>query len=175
MKRRAFPFCLLLVLFSPAGLFAANDLAPTPRDPITHVLLGPAEVALVAAVRAADDERVAATIAADPKRLDAIYSDQLHYGHSNGVTDTKASFVESLTSRRSVYESVEYLQRDFIHAGPGIVLMKGRALVRAGSVAQRNLLDLNFLAVWREEDGKWRFLAWQSSRNPPPAPPTAAK
>jgi hypothetical protein len=47
--------------------------------------------------------------------------------------------------------------------------MKGRALVRAGSTTQRNLLDLNFLAVWREEGGQWRFLAWQSSRNPAPA------
>src|SRR5688572_22311995 len=132
MKRRALPFFPLLVFFPLAGLFAANDLAPAPRNPATHVLLGPAEVALVTAVRAADDERVAATIAADPARLDAIYSDQLHYGHSNGIVDTKASFVESLTSRRSVYESVEYLQRDFIPAGPGVVLMKGRALVRAG-------------------------------------------
>ena len=28
--------------------------------------------------------------------------------------------------------------------------------------------DLNYLAVWREEKGKWRFLAWQSCKNPPP-------
>jgi len=173
MKCSALPFRhVLLLLFPLAALFGADDLAPPPRNPFTHVLLGPAAIN---AVRAADDERVAATIAADPVRLDAIYSDQLHYGHSNGVTDTKVSFVESLTSRRSIYESVEYQQRDFIPAGPGIVLMKGRALIRAGNAAQRNLLDLNFLAVWREEGGKWRFLAWQSSRNPAPVPPAATK
>lgn len=120
----------------------------------------------LAAVRATDDERIAATIAADPARLDAVFSDQLHYAHSNGVIDGKAAYIESLTSRRSVYESVEYVQRDFMPAGPGVVLMKGRALIRAGSTAQRNLLDLNFLAVWRKEGNRWRFLAWQSSRNP---------
>jgi hypothetical protein len=27
--------------------------------------------------------------------------------------------------------------------------------------------DLNYLAVWREEKGAWRFLAWQSCKNPP--------
>ena len=32
-----------------------------------------------------------------------------------------------------------------------------------------NALDLNFLTVWREEGGKWRFLAWKSCKNPPPA------
>ncbi len=127
------------------------------------------EDALIAAVRAADDERVAATIAADPVRLDALLADQLHYAHSNGFIDTKASFIESLTSRRVVYESSDYAQRDFIPAGPGIVLMKGRVRFKVGLGAERNLIDLNFLAVWREEGGRWRFLAWQSSRNPPPA------
>lgn len=128
----------------------------------------------IAAVRAADDERVAATVAADPARLDAIYSDQLHYAHSNGAIDTKVSFLESLTSGRSDYQAIDYVQRDFTPAGPGIVLMKGRAVVRLGSAEGPRLIDLNFLAVWREEGGKWRFLAWQSCRNPPanPAPGT---
>ncbi len=137
---------------------------------LTAGRLGAAEDAPIAAVRVADDERVAATIAADPARLDALLSDQLHYAHSNGFIDAKASFIESLTSRRTVYESVEYAQRDFIPAGPGVMLMKGRVFFRVGLGAHRNLIDLNFLAVWREEGGRWRFLAWQSCKNPVPAP-----
>jgi Domain of unknown function (DUF4440) len=133
------------------------------------------DAAVIAAVRAADDERVAATLAADPAGLDAIYSDRLHYAHSNGVIDTKASFVEALTSGRTDYQQVDYVQRDFIPLGPGNVLMKGRAHIRIGSPEGQRLIDLNFLAVWREEGGKWRFFAWQSSRNPPPSPPSAAK
>ncbi len=130
---------------------------------------------VIATVRAADDERVAATVAADPARLDAIYSDQLHYAHSNGAIDTKASFVESLTSGRSDYLAIDYVQRDFTPAGPGVVLMKGRALVRLGSPEGTRLIDLNFLAVWREEDGRWRFLAWQSCRNAASIPVPAGK
>jgi len=34
---------------------------------------------------------------------------------------------------------------------------------------QTGLLDLNYLAVWRQEGGRWRFLAWQSCKNPSPA------
>jgi hypothetical protein len=130
-----------------------------------------AEDAQITAVRAADDERIAAMLAADPVRLTALLSDQLHYAHSSGFIDTKASFIESLAGRQVIYESAEYVQRDFIPAGPGVMLMKGRARFKAGRGAERNLLDLNFLAVWREEGGRWRFLAWQSSRNPPPAAP----
>ena len=121
----------------------------------------------IAAVKTADDERVAALIKADVAALDHLLSEQLHYAHSSGVVDTKASYRESVATHRSVYVSFEYLQRDFVPAAPGIVLMEGRALIKAGNSAQQNLLDLNYLAVWRLEDGQWRFLAWQSCRNPP--------
>jgi ketosteroid isomerase-like protein len=127
-----------------------------------------AEDALIAAVRAADDERLAATQAADPARLDAIFSDALRYAHSNGKVDDKASFVQSLTSRKTIHESFAYQERAFTVAGPGVVLMTGRVIAHAISAGQPVVLDLNFLAVWREECGRWRFLAWQSARNPPP-------
>jgi Domain of unknown function (DUF4440) len=124
----------------------------------------------IAAVKAADDERVAALIKVDVAALDHILSEQLRYAHSSGAVDTKASYRDSVATHRSVYGSVEYLQRDFIPAAPGIVLMEGRVLIKAGNSVQQNLLDLNYLAVWRLEGGQWRFLAWQSCRNVPPPP-----
>lgn len=139
---------------------------PSDRGPADHALLSSLESPAFAELRAADDERVAAIISGDAARLDAILSDDLHYAHSNGVIEDKAAFIAALTSRRTVYKSFEYPRHRFIPAGPGVVLMVGRALIRAGSVDQQNLLDLNFLAVWRFEGGRWKFLAWQSSRNP---------
>lgn len=176
MKSFSSLHCLAVAAAVASTLPAQVDAPSRPaRDSVSHVLLGPIETAQLAALRAADNERVAAIIAADPARLDEILSADLHYAHSNGAIDTKTSFIESLTSRRSVYKSFEYVQPRFIPAGPGVVLMTGRALIRAGGAAQQNLLDLNFLAVWRNEGGKWRFLAWQSSRNPPPADPPGKK
>jgi hypothetical protein len=131
------------------------------------VSLSAAEDKALAAARAADDERLAATKAADPKRLDAIFSDALRYAHSNGKVDTKASYVKSLTSRATIYESFDYVERNFTVAGPGVVLMSGRVLIKASNNGERVSNDLNILAVWREENGKWRFLAWQSCKNPP--------
>jgi hypothetical protein len=126
--------------------------------------------AIIAAVTAADDERVSATIAKDRARLDAVFSDDLHYSHSNGSLDTKASYVDSIAAGRSVYEKFDYQKRIFTPVAPGIVLMTGRALILSRNAGGPVNLDLNFLAVWREEKGHWRFLAWQSCRNPPPAP-----
>ena len=130
-----------------------------------------AEDAVIAAVRAADDERVAATIAADAARLGASYSDALHYAHSSGKIDTKASQIAGITTGTTKYERVEYKERAFVPAGPGVMLMKGHVLVhtRNKTSGQPGLLDLNYLAVWRQEGGRWRFLAWQSCKNPAPA------
>jgi hypothetical protein len=125
---------------------------------------------IIAAVRAADAERVAATKAGDGARLDAIFSDELRYAHSSGHVDTKASYIKALTSHATVYESYDYKEQNFSVIAPGIVLMTGRVLSHTRNATGANDLDLNFLGVWREEHGRWRFLAWQSCKNPPPVP-----
>jgi hypothetical protein len=162
LRRTVLPLLLLLACsaaVSPAAERAAKARAAAPAS---------AEERLVAAVRAADDERVAATVAGDRRRLEAIYSDDLHYRHSNGRADTKASQIEGLVAGANRYESFEYKERTFTPAAPGIVLMQGRLLMHTVNkkTAQKNTLDLFYLAVWREENGRWRFLAWQSCRNP---------
>ncbi len=129
---------------------------------------------IIAAVKAADAERVAATKAGDGARLDAIFSDELRYAHSSGHVDTKASYIKSLTTHSTVYETYDYKELNFVPASPGIVLMSGRVLTHTRNASGANELDLNFLGVWREEHGKWRFLAWQSCKNLPPAPAAAA-
>lgn len=127
-----------------------------------------AEDPVLAAVRAADDERVAATKAGDRARLEAIFSPELHYAHSSGKIDTYASFVEALSKRTTVYERMTYQQRDFRVAAPGVVLMTGRVLADVANAKGKQTIDLTFLGVWRLENGRWRFLAWQSCKNPAP-------
>jgi hypothetical protein len=128
----------------------------------------------LAAVRAADDERCAAMVAGDRARMGAIFSDELRYSHSSGGVDTKASLGEAIASGKLKYVSFDYEARDFTFPAPGVALMTGRAKVTTRSEKGENPMTLAFLAVWREEGGKWRFLAWQSARmNPPAAVPGA--
>ena len=146
MKSFFFSVSLLIALL-PGTLRAADDAA-------------------LAALKSADDMRVAATLAADPAKLSAVLSDDLRYAHSSGAIDTKSSLIQGLTSGRLKYVQYEYQERNFKLAGPGVALMTGRANVTTGGAK----LVLGFLAVWREEAGQWRFLAWQSCRlTPSPA------
>jgi hypothetical protein len=146
----------LLLLFSVLALTLAPICASADDTRTTNL-------------KAADDERVAATIAADQSRLAAILSDDLHYAHSSGAVDTKASYMESLTSGRLKYVSMQYEARDFTFPAPGVALMIGRANVEVAKADGKTAMKLTFLAVWREEQGHWRFLAWQSGKLPDPS------
>lgn len=136
---------------------------------LTVVSLRAAEDPKLIAVRAADDERVAAVIGADRGRLDAIFSKELRYAHSTGAVDTKATLIEALVSGRTKYEGIEYKERNFSFPAPGVALMHGRMDVKVASEKGRVEATLGFLAVWKEEQGRWRFFAWQSCKVPPPA------
>lgn len=124
-----------------------------------------------AAVKAADDARIATMRSPDRDKLSAIFSDDLRYTHSNGVVDTKGSFTELLGSGKTKYLVYEHKDRSITIPAPGIALVVGQARVQTESAAGKMDSVLSYLAVWREEKGQWRFLAWQSCKLPVTANP----
>lgn len=121
------------------------------------------------AVKAADKARVAAMQSGDRAKLDAVFSNELRYAHSNGIVDSKKSFIEILAAGKTKYVGYDYEEQNFTFPAPGIALMTGRAHIKAESEGKAMDAVLSFLAVWREEQGQWRFLAWQSCKLPPAA------
>ena len=126
---------------------------------------------LIAAVKAADDARIATMRSPDRDKLTAIFSDDLRYAHSNGVVDTKGSFIELLGSGKTKYLGYEHKDRSITIPAPGIALVTGQARIQAESAAGKMDNVLSYLSVWREEKGQWRFLAWQSCKLPVTANP----
>ena len=51
-------------------------------------------------ILALEDRRIAAMTAQDFRALDPLAHGELLYAHSTGVTDTKATWMESMTSGR---------------------------------------------------------------------------
>lgn len=121
----------------------------------------------VAAILAADDARIAAMTAADPAALEPLLSPDLRYSHSNGAVDTKDSFLELIRGKTSRYVAYRPVERGIRFASPEIALEHGRAEVVLEKNGTRSDATFLFLAVWRLEDGSWRFLEWQSARPPP--------
>lgn len=115
------------------------------------------------AVRQVEDRRIKATIANDFATLDAVLADDLTYAHSSGVVDTKASYIESLRSGKTKYESID--------RSPSLVRVYGNTALITGSatVGLRGLaapLSLRYTLAYVMRDGQWRMVAWQSTRLP---------
>ncbi len=125
----------------------------------------------MAAVTAADDARVQATTHPDKAQLEALFSDDLRYAHSSGTVDTKASYIDTLLSGKTKYLTFDYEERKFTFPATDIALMTGRNKVTVENAAGQSVLTLSYLAVWRNENGHWRFLAWQSCKLPAPVKP----
>jgi ketosteroid isomerase-like protein len=130
-------------------------------------LAAAADQATLDAVRQADDARVVATKAGDRAALEAIFSDDLHYAHSSGTINDKKQYVAALAAGETKYDSITFEDRKFTEAGPGVVLVTGREILVESKAGKTDTLRLNFLGVWRLENGAWRFLAWQSNRLTP--------
>lgn len=102
-------------------------------------------------------------VSVDEASLNKLLSDSLSYGHSSGgPAQTKAQFIESLTSGTSVFKKVEL-------SGQSITIKGNTAVVRHVLAADTDdkgkgprSIKLWILLVWTKEHGKWQLLARQA-------------
>jgi len=114
---------------------------------------------------ALEESRFAAMVARDFTRLDSLVHDQLLYTHSSGVTDTKASWLQSLRSGRVKYKSAKCSEQKVRFFGD-TALITGRAQIEAEIGGQPKTLKLLFLNAWTRTPQGWQFVAWQSTPLP---------
>jgi hypothetical protein len=115
------------------------------------------------AVRQVEDRRIKAMIDDDFATLEAVLADDLTYVHSNGVVDTKASYMETLRSGKTKYQTVERL--------PSVVRIYGDTAIVTGTATvglrgQAAPFTLRYTLAYVMREGQWRMVAWQSTRLP---------
>jgi len=108
-----------------------------------------------------EDKRFAAMIARDLAALEKLTHDQLLYTHSSGVTDTKASWLESIKAGKAKYKSVDCSERKVRFLGE-VALVNGKAAIEVEVNGQPKSLRLVFLNAWTRTPQGWKFVAWQS-------------
>lgn len=108
-----------------------------------------------------EDQRFAAMIARDFAALEKLVHDELLYTHSSGVTDTKASWLESMKSGKVKYRSAAATERQVRFFGE-VALIRGRAAIEAEIGGEPRSLRLLFLNAWVRTPQGWKFAAWQS-------------
>lgn len=95
--------------------------------------------------------------------LETIASDQLSYGHSNGLIEDKAAFVEAIASGKSDFVKIDITNQTIAVSGKTAIVRH-----RLDGVTSNNgtpgEIHLNILLVFRNEKGNWKLYARQAAR-----------
>ena len=122
-----------------------------------------AESSVAAALRA-DHARLAAMMAGDGAALGRLMSDELRFVHSDGRVEAKADYVKNMMAGDTAYADAKTSEVETIQITPDSVAVLGVQQMRKKLGATWSDITLRYLAVWRNEAGTWRMVAWQSAR-----------
>lgn len=101
-----------------------------------------------------------AMIAGDEPALMKLCADELSFGHSNGVVQTKSEFIGSIVTRQEIFKSIRLTEHHNSvndntaiarHIFAADIILKGRDIS----------VELGELQVW-EKKGSWQLLARQA-------------
>lgn len=124
------------------------------------------EISDIAAIRAAEAQRVAAINNRDRDRLSDTLSDELDYMHSTGLREGKDDFIKTTIGGTprvmkrgdfdvSLFGDIALLTGEYqVHIQPEPGFPAGREVRASG------------LSVWRREDGTWRLYAHHGTGQP---------
>ena len=118
----------------------------------------------VAAVLRADEARLAAMMAGDGAALGRLMSEELAFVHSDGRIESKADYVKNLLAGDTAYADAKTSVARTMEPAPGVVILIGAQDMRKRLGPTWSEVKLRFMAVWRNEGGAWRMVAWQSMR-----------
>ena len=105
-----------------------------------------------------------ALIQKDSVSLSKLLSDDVSYGHSNGLLQTRSQLIRDVVSGVQDYKSIDPSDLQIrIYDKTAIVTMKsGVSLVMQGKPMN---ISMNVLLVWVWKDNDWKLVARQSVKN----------
>lgn len=141
-------FCLM------AGSIASAQPAPgSPgSDPVkTEVMLKMAQLR-------------ASLLDRDSVALEKLLAEDVTYGHSNGLLQSKKEIIHSVMSGEQDYKKIDVRKIDIrIFGNTAVVNLESDvSLIMAGKPLD---IDMDILLVWIRENGSWKLVARQSVKN----------
>ncbi|PTX43490.1 uncharacterized protein DUF4440 [Christiangramia gaetbulicola] len=108
----------------------------------------------------AQSARITAMLNADLGKLDELLTEDLSYAHTNGWTETKSGYLETIRSGKIDY--VSFVPKVVeVRVYDDSAVLTGKVDVNLG----RTDFSIRFLEVQRKVDGVWKLTAWQSVLN----------
>jgi ketosteroid isomerase-like protein len=114
-----------------------------------------------AAVTNAVNALAKAMVAGDRGQMAALTAEQLSYGHSNGLVETKAQFIENIAGGNNVFKKLDLSDASVTVAGNAAIarhVFKAE-VVNAGKPMSPHL---GVLQVWTKDGDGWKLFARQA-------------
>lgn len=111
----------------------------------------------------AEAARYTAQIEGDIARLDRLFSDDLVYQHSTGLTDDKKGFLQAIESGKVKYRAMSNQNLNIRIVG-AVAIITGRARFEVTVHSEESVVYLRFHSIWIKEAGKLKFFSWQATQ-----------
>ena len=104
-------------------------------------------------------------ISGDRTALSNVASEALSYGHSSGLLEDKAKFVEAIASGKSDFVKIDLTEQT-------IKVVRKTAIVRHNLFAETKnsgtpgTIKLHVMTIWQKQGGQWKLLARQAVKLP---------
>lgn len=107
-------------------------------------------------------ELTKAMLAADRAKLDSMVADQLSYGHSSGVVQDKATFVDVIASKKTIYKGINLSNQTIVLAGPNAIVRHMWMGESGSGDGNWTMSKIGILQVWQKQGSSWKLLARQA-------------
>jgi ketosteroid isomerase-like protein len=102
-----------------------------------------------------------AIFASDKATLAALTAAELSYGHSTGLMQNKAEFIDGAINRKDVATSLDFSEVTTFVAGD--VGVARHRWVGDNDLDGKNVhVDIRVLLIWQKQGGEWKLLARQA-------------
>jgi ketosteroid isomerase-like protein len=106
----------------------------------------------------------------DPEQnvLEALASEILTYGHSNGHIEGRSEFIESLVSGKFNFETMDLTEQTIDISGETAIVRHRLSGATADVGKEPGTANLKVLQVWQKQGSEWKLLSRQAVKIPMP-------
>jgi hypothetical protein len=112
-------------------------------------------------VIAAEKQRFEAQISKNYTVLDQVLANDLVYTHSNGNTDTKQSYIQSIRDGKSKYDAIN-VEEQKVRVYGNTAIINGICMIKALNNGETINTHLKYTDVYVRNGKQWQMVTWQS-------------
>lgn len=112
-------------------------------------------------VTKATEELRKAMIDADKTTLEKLSSPKLSYGHSSGVVENKAEFVNGIVSGKSDFVTID-LSEQTISVSGKVAMVRHVLKAKTNNNGVAGEINIKVLLIWQKAKNGWKLLARQA-------------